>query len=204
MSTFAVKNYSRQIQIKMEKIQLGKYVQLAYEIFITDDQGDTSVFKFTREQPDTFIFGMDQGMIAGFSKGIEGMCVGDKFDFSLEPDEAFGQKDPNMIMEIPRSTFFVDGEFDSERVFEGAVLPMQTQDGYRINGTVEKITDEIVVMDFNHQLAGERVRYVGEVVTVRDATPEELNPAPHGCGCGCGHDHHDHGGCDCDSCGGCC
>jgi FKBP-type peptidyl-prolyl cis-trans isomerase SlyD len=187
----------------MEKIKTGKFVQLAYEIFINDDQGDTSVFKFTAEQPDTFVFGMDPGMLEGFMKNIEGLTVGDKFDFSLEPDEAFGPKDPNMIMEIPRSTFVIDGEFDSERVFVGAVLPMQTQDGYRISGTVERMDDQVVVMDFNHQLAGERVHYVGEVMAVRDATPEELNPAPHGCGCGCdscGHDH-EHG-CDC-GCEGC-
>ncbi len=191
--------------IEMDKIQAGKFVQLAYEIFIVDEQGDASVFKFTREQPDTFVFGMDPGMLPAFSKGIEGLATGEKFDFTLDPEDAFGPKDPNMVMEIPRDTFFIDGEFDSERVFVGASLPMQTQDGYRINGIVESINDEVVVMDFNHQLAGERVHYVGEVVAVRDATPEELNPAPHGCGCGCGHDHgHEHG-CDCGSCdcGGC-
>jgi hypothetical protein len=138
--------------------------------------------------------------------GIKGITL--DFASLLEEDKpiiAFGPKDPTMVMEIPRQTFFVDGEFDSERVFVGASLPMQTQDGYRISGIVESINDDVVVMDFNHQLAGERVHYVGEVVAVRDATPEELNPAPHGCGCGCGHDHgHDHG-CDCGSCdcGGC-
>lgn len=189
----------------MEKIQAGKFVQLAYEIFVVDEQGDTSVFKFTHERPDAFVFGMDPGMIPAFIRGIEGLAVGDKFDFTLEPEDAFGPKDPTMVMEIPRDTFNINGKFDAKRVFVGAKLPMQTIDGYRMTGTVESMNAEVVVMDFNHELAGERVHYVGEVMAVRDATAEELNPAPHGCGCGCGHDHgHDHG-CECGSCdcGGC-
>ncbi|MBQ9217052.1 MAG: FKBP-type peptidyl-prolyl cis-trans isomerase [Muribaculaceae bacterium] len=192
----------------MEKIQAGKFVQLAYEIFVADEQGDASMFKFTREHPDAFVFGLDPGMLPAFMKNIEGLATADKFDFTLEPDEAFGPRDPEAVWDIPRDTFFVDGEFDSERVFVGATLPMQTHDGYRMNGTVERIDDNVVVMDFNHPLAGARVHYVGEVLAVRDATPEELNPAPHGCGCGCGHDH-DHGGdcgcgdCGCGDCGGC-
>lgn len=185
------------------KIETGKYVELAYEIFTVDDQGKTSVFKFTRERPDAFVMGMDPGMLEGFIKHITGLKQGDKFVFTLEPADAFGEANPEMVLEIPISTFEVKGEFDRERVYVGAMVPMQTDDGFRIDGRVTAINEEIVTMDFNHQLAGERVCYQGEVVTVRDATPDELKPH-HGCGCGCGHDHgHDQncGGCDgCDGC----
>lgn len=185
----------------MEKIQLGKHVQLAYDIFINDGQAETSVFKFTADQPDCFVFGLDPGMIEGFMKGIEGLTAGEKFDFALDPEQAFGMKDPSMVIEFSRDTFNnADGEFDDEVVQVGAIIPMRTQEGYRLDGKVESITEDKVVLDFNHQLAGERVRYVGEVIAVRDATPDELNPAPHGCG-GCGHDH---GGCSCGDCGGSC
>ena len=53
----------------MEKIQAGKFVQLAYEIFVADEQGDASMFKFTREHPDAFVFGLDPGMLPAFSSG---------------------------------------------------------------------------------------------------------------------------------------
>ena len=73
-----------------------------------------------------------------------------------------------------------------------------TADGYHINGVVIDVTPAEVIMDFNHPLAGKDVRFKGKILEVRDATPEELQPA-HSCGCGCGHDH-----CD-DGCGdGCC
>ncbi len=79
-----------------------------------------------------------------------------------------------------------------------------------INGLVKEVTDTKVKMDFNHPLAGERVRFDGRITEVRDATEAELHPAQgcgchgHGegdCGCGddCGCDHDHEGGC----CGGC-
>ena len=80
---------------------------------------------------------------------------------------------------------------------------MMTSDGYRINGLVVDVTDDEVEMDFNHPLAGEDVRFKGSIITVRDATPEELQPA-HGCGCGCHHGGEDSCGCHgdgTDSCG---
>ena len=184
----------------MEKVELGKYVELAYEIFTVDEHGETSVYKFTSDHPDRFVFGQDLGMIEAFTSHIGALSMGDSFDFTLEAEEAFGERIPDMVMAIPRSTFMVDGEFDNERVFVGSVVPMQTSEGYRVDGLVKAIDEENVTLDFNHQLAGERVRYVGVVQLVRDATPEELNPH-HGCGgCDCGHDH---GGCNCDDCNGC-
>jgi len=191
----------------MEKITAGKYVELVYEIFVVDEQGaSASVFKFRPDHPDAFVFGADPSLIQGFVTHIDGLEQGAAFDFTLNPDEAFGPKDPDMIYELDKSVFEVDGEFDSEHVFEGARVPMQTQEGYHIDGFVEKITDDKITIDFNHQLAGQRVRYAGTVQLVRDATPEELTPAHHHCGCGCescegdGNHHHD---CDCEGCGGC-
>ena len=73
---------------------------------------------------------------------------------------------------------------------------MMTADGFRISGIVLDVTGDKVKMDFNHPLAGKDVRFEGSILTVRDATPEEIHPAG-GCGCGscgggqCGD------GCDC-------
>ena len=188
----------------MEKISIGKFVELAYEIFVVNGEGDTSIFKFTADHPDCFVFGHDLGMIEGFMRGIEGLEQGTKFDFTLSPDQAFGERSDDMVIQVPCEKFEIDGEFDKQRVFVGAFVPMQTDEGYRMDGLVKAIDEENVTLDFNHQLAGEHVRYAGELITVRDATPEELAPK-HGCGCGCGHDH-DHGDCDsgcCDECNGC-
>ena len=94
----------------------------------------------------------------------------------------------------------VDGVFDSERVKEGATLPMMSAEGQHMNGSVLEVKDDVVVMDFNHPLAGETLHFAGQVADVHEPTPEELaemEQMMHG-GCG-GHDHDGCGGCD-----GCC
>ena len=191
----------------MEKIEAGKYVELVYEIFVVNGEHSTSVFKYRKEAPDAFVFGLDVSLIEGFQKNILGLEQGQKFDFTLKPEEAFGMKDPDLIYELEKEIFNVDGKFDSEHIRPDAIVPMMTQEGMRIEGTVLKVTDDKVIMDFNHQLAGQTVRYSGFVQVVRNATPEELKPQHHhGCGCGCedcgsgdcGHDHGD--GCNCGGC----
>lgn len=183
----------------MEKIEAGKYVELVYEIFVVNGEDQTSVFKFNKEHPDAFVFGRDLALIEGFQNRIMGLEQGDKFDFTLKPEEAFGMKKPELVYELEKEIFHVDGKFDHEHIREGAIVPMMTQEGMRLDGQVIKVTDDKVFMDFNHQLAGETVRYAGFVQLVREATPEELNPKHHGCGCGC---EECGGGCDC-GCGGC-
>ena len=48
----------------------------------------------------------------------------------------------------------IEGEFDSDRVVEGAVIPLMTSEGQRINGSVVEVKEDVVVMDMNHPLAG--------------------------------------------------
>lgn len=193
----------------MEKIQPEKYVELSYEILVKGaDGGETSVYKFSKAHPDAFVFGQDPAMIEGFMAHINGLEQGAAFDFTLAPEQAFGPKDPGMVVELDKEIFTADGEFDSEHVKPGAMVPMRTADGYRMDGKVLSVGDDKVTLDFNHQLAGETIRYVGEVLTVRQATDEELHPQPRGCGgnkggCGggCGGNK---GGCGEDGCcGGC-
>ncbi|MDO4972548.1 MAG: FKBP-type peptidyl-prolyl cis-trans isomerase [Bacteroidales bacterium] len=183
----------------METIAKGKYVALAYKIFVVGAEQDVPVFEFSESKPDVFVFGNDFAMIEGFMKNIEGLAEGADFDFSLAPAEAFGEKDQNMIIPIEKDIFKNgDGEFDTERVALGNYVPMMTAGGQRVEGLVIEITDTHVTLDFNHQLAGETVRYQGKVLVVRDATEEELHPHQ-GCGsCGgnCGE-----GGCS--GCSGC-
>ena len=185
----------------MEKIKEGKYVELAYDIFEVAKPKDVLMFKFTDEHPDKFVFGMDAGMLPGFVDNIKGLGIGDKFDFILTSEDAFGPYLENYVMALPRETFEVDGEFQADRVKVGNTIEMLTSDGHRVQGEVLEVGDSVKI-DFNHPLAGQYIHYIGEVKTVRDATVEELNPKSCGCGCGCGdHDHDDH--CGCDGCNGC-
>ena len=167
----------------METISNGKLVELAYQIFIVDKDGDTLIYEFKEDKPDRFVFGHEPGMLEAFVNHLQGLKAGDEFDFILSPIEAFGERNPEMVTTVEKSIFVIDGEFDDERVYEGAFVPMMTADGMRIEGIVKEITDDSVTLDFNHQLAGETVKYKGKIVNVREATDEEKNPPRHCGGC---------------------
>lgn len=187
----------------MEKIQPGKYVELGYDLYEVTPAGENLVHQTDAQDPEKIIFGVTPGMIRPLEKAIEGLEAGGEFDVTVKAAEAFGPHDPDQVASLEKDVFAVDGKFDSEMVKKGAVLPMMTSDGYRINGLVVDVTDDEVEMDFNHPLAGKDVRFKGSIITVRDATPEELQPA-HGCGCGCHHGGEDSCGCHgdgTDSCG---
>ena len=105
----------------------------------------------------------------------------------------------------------MNGEFDSENVYEGAVIPLQNEEGQRFMAKVIEITDNKVKADFNHPLAGKELKFKGHVKENRDASEEEVKAffdrlnTPHcGCGCGCGSNGNE-GGCGCysgdESCG---
>lgn len=189
----------------MEKIQPGKYVELGYDLYEVSPQGEKLVHQTDANDPEKIIFGVTRGMIRPLEVAIDGLEPGGEFDVTVKAEEAFGPHDPEQIVTLEKDVFEVDGKFDAETVKPGAVLPMMTADGYRINGVVTEVTDKEVKMDFNHPLAGKDVRFKGKIITVRDATPEELQPA-HGCGCGCDHDSCGDGcgdscGCHDDGCG---
>lgn len=189
----------------MQAITDGKHVELAYEIIAANPDGShsQSVYRFTAAHPDIFIFGHEPGMLQAFEQHLRGLEQGQSFDFTLSPEEAFGPKNQDLVFDVPHDTFLVEGEFDSERVYEGAYVPMVTQDGQRVEGRVQRITPQVVTVDFNHELAGYAVRYTGTVTVVRDATPDELSQAQHHC-CGKCGEGKDCGGGDCDCQGGDC
>lgn len=182
----------------MEKIQQGKYVEMVYDLYkVNPDGTQTLVHQSDDSDPERFVYGVTPGMVIPLEKAIFSLGVGDKFDLIVKAEDAFGPHDPNNVMDLSKELFLVDGKFDAEFVKKGALVPMMTADGFRINGLVVDVTADVVKMDFNHPLANDDVRFDGKILTVRDATAEELNPSC-GCGCGCG----DHGcgcddGCDC-------
>lgn len=188
-----------------QKVQPGKYVELGYDLYeIGADGKEKLVHQTDKNDPEKIIFGVTPGVIVPLEKAIDGLEEGGSFDVVAKSDEAFGPYDPEQIAELDKDIFEVEGEFDSDVIKPGALVPMMTQDGYHITGVVKEVTDNKVKMDFNHPLAGKDVRFQGNVTLVRDATPEELTPAT-GCGCGCDHDacgDHDHGHCGCHD--GCC
>ena len=154
-----------------------------------------------------------------FEERVRDLNEGDTFDFTLSVDEGYGPYEEERVIDVPKTAFHIDGRFDKTTVYPGAVLPLVNEEGYRFDGLVVDVKDEVVVIDLNSLYAGKELHYKGHVVTARPATDAEIQGAINmlsgeGCGCGCGHDHdedgHDHCGCHHDhedghhdGCGGC-
>lgn len=169
------------MESKNEKVGPGKFVEYSYRLY--NDADNQLLFETPKDAPDEMVFGVSPGIVPGLMAAMEGLAAGDKFEVTLSPVAAFGDKSDDLIMTLDKDIFMRDGKLADE-VKVGAVLPMMTADNLRVQGTVTKIDDKDITMDFNHPFAGLTVRYDGEVVEVRDATPEDLPQG--GCCGGCG------------------
>ena len=181
-----------------------KYITVAYELYVTDEGEKDLVEKATKEHPFQFISGLGTTLDA-FEAQLKDLKPGDKFEFTIPYDQAYGEYNDEHVLDLPRNIFEVDGKFDTERIFAGNVVPLMNADGQRMNGTVVEVKEEIVVMDLNHPLAGDDLTFIGEILESRPATNEEIQGTLNmmsgegcGCGCGCDDDNCEGGG---DSCG---
>lgn len=181
------------------KISTNKFVALSYDLNVGEGEERELMERATAETPLEFIFGTNS-MLEAFEKNIDGLAEGDTFDFTLNPDEAYGEYFEDRIVDLPRNIFEQDGKLNEDVIFEGNIVPMMDTEGNRLNGSVVEIKPDIIKMDFNHPLAGETLNFTGKVLTVRESTPEEIAAifAPQGCGCGscnCGDSEEDSCGC---------
>ncbi len=178
----------------METVE-NKYITLAYKLY-TIENGEK---EFTEEAPAEHPFQFISGLgltLESFENQVKDLKKGDKFDFTIKAEEAYGEYDDEHVIDLPKNIFEIEGQFDSERVVEGAVIPLMTSEGQRINGSVVEVKDDVVVMDMNHPLAGCDLNFVGEITENRPATNDELaEMARMMSGGGCS------GGCDCGDCG---
>ncbi len=188
-------------------ISLNKFVSCSYDLYVGGEEAPELMERATKERPLEYIHGLNM-MLPDFEKNLFGLKVGDKFDFILSPEQAYGEISDDNVVELPKNIFMNDeGVFDAEQIAVGKIVPMRTQDGHTVQGLVKEINEEFVIMDFNHPLAGETLHFVGEILDIHEATEAEMSKffGGGGCGCGCGsHDEGDHHHNDGDDCGGCC
>ncbi|MFC2125924.1 peptidylprolyl isomerase [Bacteroidota bacterium] len=143
------------------------------------DQADKS-------NPLTFLMGAGS-MIPGFERQLEGLSKGDSYQFTVQPEEGYGDIDQDVIVDIPKNIFIVEGELKDDLLFVGNSVPMQDNQGNPLEGIILEIGDDTVKMDFNHQLAGKVLDFSGEIIDVREAAEEEIS---HGHIHGPGDHHH--------------
>ena len=183
------------------KIAQNSVVEFSYDLEVDGQIVD----KTTKEKPLDYIHGTG-GLLPKLEAHIEGMEPGDKFEITLSPADGYGEVNPDMIIDLPKSAFEVNGEVREDLLVPGNTIPMLNSMGGVIPGVVLEVSEDSVKMDLNHQMAGKTLHFTGEILTVREATEKELTEGLHGefvHSCGCGGCHGHDGGCGSD-CGGEC
>lgn len=150
---------------------------LSFNYTLKDSQGQ--VLDASSEGPLAFLEGAGQ-IIPALEDQLKGMLIGQKKNVKLAAKEAYGEVEPKMIMDVPKS------ELAHLQIEVGAFLQLQLQDRVKVV-RVSKIGDETVTLDGNHPLAGQDLEFDVELVDSRDASPEEL---AHGHAHGAGGHHH--------------
>ena len=123
-----------------------------------------------------------QDLLAKIDAHLTGHITGDTLSFQLEPEEAFGDYDENLVFLEQRSVF--PAELEAGMTFDGAALPAGSNPDTPTDNiyTVTEIYPEHVVLDGNHPLAGIALRLSLKVESVRQATPDEVTRRSMGTG----------------------
>jgi FKBP-type peptidyl-prolyl cis-trans isomerase SlyD len=119
------------------------------------------------ETPIQYLHGYDN-IIPGLEKALEGAESGHKRSVVLPPAEAYGEHDPTRILTLPPESVPDDMEIEP-----GMNVMGETPSG-PVSLTVRDVTDDGILVDANHPLAGETLHFEVEVVEVRAASDQEL------------------------------
>ncbi|MDR0569171.1 MAG: peptidylprolyl isomerase [Spirochaetaceae bacterium] len=169
-------------------IMKDRVISIDYTLTDTENQHlDTTA----DAEPFSYLHG-HANIIPGLEQALEGKTPGDRIHITVPAAEAYGERDEELIIQIPLENFQ-----DAEEVEPGMQFEAHTPAGSRVL-TVAGVAGDIVTVDGNHPLAGLDLIFDVTVTDVREASAEELAcghvHAPHACGCG--------GGCeDCADCG---
>lgn len=186
----------------------NKVVSLSYVLRRADTAEKEIVEEVFADRPLTFLLGHGN-LLPKFEANVEGLKVGDSFEFILACDDAYGKSQPEAIVVLPKNIFEIDGVVDETMLTVGNAIPMMDNAGNRLTGVVVELGGDTVKMDFNHPMAGADLHFVGKVVDIREATEEELQHGhihqgggcgSGGCGdCGCGEGAEEASSCGCGS-----
>ncbi|MCR4921184.1 MAG: peptidylprolyl isomerase [Bacteroidaceae bacterium] len=180
----------------------NKYITVAYKLYVPmNGNAHEMVEEATEAHPFQIISGMGFALDA-FEARILPLAKGEKFDFTLSIDEAYGPYVEEAVQRVPRDVFEIDGRLNTRYIYEGAVVPLMNGDGDRFNGTISEIGEKEITVDLNHPFAGKPLHFVGSVIENRLATTEEMQQLAErlaggceGCSGKCGECESGCGGC---------
>lgn len=149
-------------------MQIARHTVASIDYTLTDDEGQVLDTSEGRE-PLTYLHG-EGNLIPGLESALEGQNPGDSLSVTVEPDEAYGERDERLIQQVPMAAF--EGV---DKVEPGMRFQATDEQGQGRVVTVTGVEGDQVTVDANHPLAGQSLNFQVSVVEVREATPEEID-----------------------------
>jgi len=155
------------------QIAMNTVVSMTYEL-----KNSKGVLLEESKEPVAYLHGGYDNIFPKVEEAMHGKNVGDTVEVSLEPEDAFGDYDEELVQIEPESAF------PAENLKEGMQFEGEDASGDVVLYTITDIADGKVVVDGNHPWAGERLLFIAKITDVRKANTEEVD-----------HKHaHGHGG----------
>ena len=123
---------------------------------------DAQGVRIAAPAPMTYLHGGYGQMFEALERALEGKSAGESLLLQLEPEDAFGEYDADLLRVEPL-----------ERYGEGVAVGMEVEEEAKLY-TVTDVADGKVVLDANHPLAGMALRFQVEIISIRKAQPEEI------------------------------
>lgn len=139
-------------------IETGTNVTLHFALSLEDGHMVDSNFE---GKPATFTVG-DGNLLPGFEVALMGLVDGDEREFTITPENAFGQHNPQNVQAVER------GNFDDDELEVGAMYSFQNGDG-ELPGVIVELDDKEIMVDFNHPLAGVNILFRVNILSVSPA-----------------------------------
>jgi FKBP-type peptidyl-prolyl cis-trans isomerase SlyD len=147
------------------KIDKNSFVTIDYLINLGEEETYPPNGK-----PEEISFCMGWGaMPPGLEEALIGMEESEGKIVHLSAEQAYGEFDDELLMEVPRSDFAPEVE-----VKPGLVFETENEDGQAVFFIIQEVRPETVLIDFNHPLAGKDLEISFTIRQVREATPEDL------------------------------
>ena len=158
------------------KIEDNSVVSFHYTV---SEQGQGQLESSRELQPLSVLIGHG-GIIPGLESAMKGREAGEKFEVTVTPEEAYGERREGLVQRVPRK------HFKGARLAPGMQVVLPTDQGQRAM-TVKKVGMSVVDVDLNHPMAGKVLNFDVEILEVREASAEEISHKHvHGDG---GHQH---------------
>lgn len=138
---------------------------LHYRVVLASGPAEGSVFSDTFDgRPATLQMGTGQ-WAPGMEAALLGRAEGEKFSFTLEPAQAYGDRNPDLLQKVTRSMLSQHAGEDAS-FSPGDLVEFAAPNGGRYSGVLKEINDEWALFDFNHPLAGTRLRVDVDILGV--------------------------------------